>query len=162
MSALRQALDDYLVLRQALGFKLRDAPTLLPQFVAFLEEQQADGIPTAWALQWATPPAMSNPPRGPEACAWSVALRSTKVPSIPGQKFQRRSCYRSAISVVHPISTAKPTSPSALRLPANCLHPRVCGLGPTPPGSGCLPSPGCGSAKWSRSIMTMSISKPVC
>ena len=69
MSALRQALDDYLVLRQALGFKLRDAPTLLPQFVAFLEEQQADGIPTAWALQWATPPRHVQP------AAWARRLR---------------------------------------------------------------------------------------
>jgi len=32
MSPLRHALDDYLALRQALGFKLSETRTLLPQF----------------------------------------------------------------------------------------------------------------------------------
>ena len=36
MSTLRHALDDYLALRHAMGFKLRDAHTLLSQFIAFL------------------------------------------------------------------------------------------------------------------------------
>jgi len=37
MSPLRQALNDYLALRQAMGFKLSEARTQLPQFVEFLE-----------------------------------------------------------------------------------------------------------------------------
>ena len=37
MKTLRQALDDYLTLRQAMGFKLSEARTLLPRFVDFLE-----------------------------------------------------------------------------------------------------------------------------
>lgn len=54
MSTLRQALDDYLALRHAMGFKLHDARTQLPQFVTFLERQGAAFITTAWAVHWAT------------------------------------------------------------------------------------------------------------
>ena len=37
MSSLRQSLHAYLELRQVMGFKVQNACTLLPQFVAFLE-----------------------------------------------------------------------------------------------------------------------------
>ena len=50
MSTLRQALDDYLTLRQAMGFKLPEAHSLLPQFVDFLDYQGATFITTQWAL----------------------------------------------------------------------------------------------------------------
>lgn len=61
MSALRQALDDYLALRQAMGFKLREAHTLLPQYIAFLERHQATFITTERAVQWATQPCHVQP-----------------------------------------------------------------------------------------------------
>lgn len=56
MSALRQTLNDYLALRQAMGFKLSEAQTLLPRFVEFLDRQGATFITTEWAVQWATQP----------------------------------------------------------------------------------------------------------
>ncbi|MDO8477073.1 MAG: tyrosine-type recombinase/integrase [Candidatus Rokubacteria bacterium] len=56
MSALRRDLDDYLVIRRALGFKLARAGLLLADFVAHLEANEADTITTDAALAWATRP----------------------------------------------------------------------------------------------------------
>lgn len=57
MSALDQAVTDYLALRRALGYKLEAHGRLLPQFVAFLEHRHATVITTELALEWATEPA---------------------------------------------------------------------------------------------------------
>lgn len=57
MSALSEAVGDYLALRRALGYKLEAHGRVLPQFVEFLEQRQATVITTALALQWATEPA---------------------------------------------------------------------------------------------------------
>jgi integrase/recombinase XerD len=56
MSALHQAVVDYLEIRRALGYKLRHAGQLLPQFVSFLERQDAAFITTELAVRWATQP----------------------------------------------------------------------------------------------------------
>jgi integrase len=53
MTSLRQALDEYLALRHALGFKLRRTGQALPYFVRFLEGEGADFITTELALRWA-------------------------------------------------------------------------------------------------------------
>lgn len=53
MTNLRQALDGYLALRRALGFKLRHAARALPRFVRFVEDDGADFITTDLALRWA-------------------------------------------------------------------------------------------------------------
>lgn len=57
MSALAEAVADYLALRRALGYKLEAHGRVLPQFVEFLEQRQAAAITTALALEWATEPA---------------------------------------------------------------------------------------------------------
>jgi integrase len=54
---LRQALEDYLSLRRALGFQLANAGRLLDQFVGYLEEHGVDTVTTEQALAWATLPA---------------------------------------------------------------------------------------------------------
>jgi site-specific recombinase XerD len=56
MSPLRLALEDYLVLRRSLGFKLERAAKLLAQFVAFCEDAGADVVTTELALTWAASP----------------------------------------------------------------------------------------------------------
>jgi integrase/recombinase XerD len=61
MSQLRTALDDYLWIRRALGFKLERAGRLLPQFVAYLERSGTRTITTELALAWAKQPADSQP-----------------------------------------------------------------------------------------------------
>ncbi|MGJ7512716.1 tyrosine-type recombinase/integrase [Variovorax sp. GT1P44] len=56
MTALRQALVDYLSLRRALGYKLRRAEKLLHQFIDFLDASGARTITTEHALAWACQP----------------------------------------------------------------------------------------------------------
>lgn len=51
---LRNALEDYLASRRALGFKLDRAHKLLPRFVHYLAETDQDVITTEVAVAWAT------------------------------------------------------------------------------------------------------------
>jgi integrase len=52
MNTLREALQEYLVLRRGLGYKMHDAGLVLPRFVSFMEEHQADYITARLALEW--------------------------------------------------------------------------------------------------------------
>lgn len=61
MCALRTALEEYLALRRALGFKLRLSGRLLHRFVDFAERESATAISTELALRWATQPADAQP-----------------------------------------------------------------------------------------------------
>lgn len=61
MSQLRIAVDDYLRIRRALGFRLERHGRLLPQFVAYLEQAGAETITTALALAWAKQPPDAHP-----------------------------------------------------------------------------------------------------
>lgn len=56
MSALREALADYLRVRRALGFKLRRDEKLLEQFITHLETLGEAHVTTQTALRWATLP----------------------------------------------------------------------------------------------------------
>jgi integrase len=53
MTALRDALADYLTIRRALGYKLREHEWALASFVSFLEHAGASTITTELALRWA-------------------------------------------------------------------------------------------------------------
>ena len=57
MSALRQALADYLTLRRALGYRLVRSEKLLNQFLDHLEDDGAAAITVERALRWARLPA---------------------------------------------------------------------------------------------------------
>ena len=46
MSALQQALDQYLVIRRSLGYELRNVEWILCGFVAFLDSKGASHITT--------------------------------------------------------------------------------------------------------------------
>jgi integrase/recombinase XerD len=72
MKTLRHALEDYLTLRQAMGCKLSEARTLLPQFVDFLDHQGATFITTEWAMEWATQPRHIQP------AGWASRRRSVR------------------------------------------------------------------------------------
>jgi integrase/recombinase XerD len=61
MNTLPQALDEYLALRQAMGFQVRDACSLLGRFIAFLEQQEATYITHELAVHWATEPRAVQP-----------------------------------------------------------------------------------------------------
>jgi integrase/recombinase XerD len=72
MTALRQAAEDYLQLRRALGFKMENAGRLLPQFLDFLESAGAETITTEYAVRWATLPSAANP------VWWGVRLTAVR------------------------------------------------------------------------------------
>jgi integrase len=53
VSAPREALADYIAVRRALGFKLRDYPWLLGDFVGYLEAAGASTVTSELAIAWA-------------------------------------------------------------------------------------------------------------
>ena len=56
MNTLREAVQNYLAMRRALGFKLLLAGNALPDFVTFMEKRRAAHITIRHALQWAQQP----------------------------------------------------------------------------------------------------------
>lgn len=68
MNALHKSLADYLKLRRALGFKLKNTEWCLRGFVDFLEAEGAKHITTELALRWAR-----RPPNG-EPFTWAQRL----------------------------------------------------------------------------------------
>jgi len=56
MNKLREAVQNYLVMRRALGFKLLLAGNALPDFATFMEKRRAVHITLRHALQWAQQP----------------------------------------------------------------------------------------------------------
>jgi len=60
---LREALDDYLLIRRRVGFKLEGDQRILGSFVPFLEQAGAERITTELALRWARMPAGAHPYR---------------------------------------------------------------------------------------------------
>jgi integrase/recombinase XerD len=56
MTKLQKALEEYLAIRRAMGFKLHLAGRLLHRFVEFAEKQKTSFITAKLALEWATQP----------------------------------------------------------------------------------------------------------
>jgi len=56
MNTLHEAMQEYLAMRHALGFKLRDAGPALSDFVSFLKRKRTHHITIRLALQWAQKP----------------------------------------------------------------------------------------------------------
>jgi integrase/recombinase XerD len=50
---LREALEDYVTMRRSLGFKIRDYPWMLGDFVSYMEAAGASTITTELAVAWA-------------------------------------------------------------------------------------------------------------
>jgi integrase/recombinase XerD len=61
MSDLQHALDEYLVMRRALGHELRKDGVQLSRFIQFAEQEGASFITTELALRWAQQPADAQP-----------------------------------------------------------------------------------------------------
>jgi integrase/recombinase XerD len=61
MSRVRGAVEDYLQMRRALGYKLESQGQLLFAFVAYLERAQAATVTIELAVAWATDPAGADP-----------------------------------------------------------------------------------------------------
>ncbi len=101
MSALQDALAQYVAVRRALGTTLVEPASTLVQFVAFLEREGASHITTALAVQWAMAP------QGVQRATWARRLSMvrrfatwlsasdprTEVPPpgvLPGRRRRRR------------------------------------------------------------------------
>lgn len=69
MNSLREAVQEYLALRRALGFKLREAGRGLLDFVTFMEQHRAAYITQPLALTWAQQPVNVQP------AEWARRLR---------------------------------------------------------------------------------------
>ena len=127
MSALRTAVEDYLALRRALGFQLRQAGSALHDFVAFLERAGAGSITTALALQWATQSPKAQPAHWANrlgmlrrfAQYWSATDARTEVPprGLLPHRFRRRAPYLSSEAEIRRLIEAatRLPSPSGLR-----------------------------------------------
>ena len=61
MKTLRQAVNDYLIMRRGLGFKLYHVERDLRSFVSFLQREKAPRITIDLALKWATQPKDVHP-----------------------------------------------------------------------------------------------------
>jgi integrase/recombinase XerD len=61
MMPLRRAIEEYVELRRALGFKVRRMAEKLPNFATFMEQRGAPYITTELALEWATQPVDHKP-----------------------------------------------------------------------------------------------------
>jgi integrase/recombinase XerD len=73
MNTLRQAVDEYIALRQAMGFKLHEESRLLPRFIDFLEDQGEVFITRDLAVRWATQCRAAQP------AEWAKRLRFVRV-----------------------------------------------------------------------------------
>lgn len=72
MTKLRKALEEYLAMRRALGFKLRVTGRLLHRFVEFGAKKKGSYITTKLALEWATQPKHVQPAQ------WANRLRMVR------------------------------------------------------------------------------------
>jgi integrase len=70
MSGLDAALTEYLAIRRALGFELREVAGCLRNFIAFLQAEGASYITTELSLRWATRPAEAQP----STWAWRLSM----------------------------------------------------------------------------------------
>ena len=73
MNTLRQSVEEYIALRQAMGFKLHEESRLLPRFIDFLEHQDEAVITTDLAVRWATQCSAAQP------AEWARRLRFVRV-----------------------------------------------------------------------------------
>jgi integrase len=70
MNTLQQALNEYLDMRRALGFKLHDAGRALVDFVSFMDRHHASHITRPLALAWAKQPAKVGPVEWARRLSW--------------------------------------------------------------------------------------------
>ncbi len=61
MNTLRQAAQEYLIMRRSLGYKLEAAGKSLLAFVTFMEQRRASYITQSLALAWAKQPSNVQP-----------------------------------------------------------------------------------------------------
>lgn len=89
MNELRSALQDYLRVRRALGYKLTETGRLLGQFVAYCEQSGTSTVTTDVAVAWATLPATAH------ASWW-------------GQRLSKVRCFATWLQTLDPATEVPP------------------------------------------------------
>ena len=74
MSALTEALSDYLALRNRLGHKLADAARVLPRFVGWMDATGQSTVTIAAAVQWC----QLQPSTGPDSVIWAHRMTAVR------------------------------------------------------------------------------------
>jgi len=126
MNGLAKAVDDYLSLRRVLGFELRRTAQALPQFVRFVDHEEASFITTELALRWAQEdPEASSVTHADRLAmvrrfaAWrSVEDPRTEIPPVGllPRRYQRPTPYIYSNKEVESIVSSAASLPSATGL----------------------------------------------
>ena len=74
MSALGEALVDYLALRNRLGHQLADAARVLPRFVAWMDATGQSTLTIAAAVEWC----QQLPSAGPDSVIWPHRMTAVR------------------------------------------------------------------------------------
>lgn len=74
MTALAEALSDYLTLRNRLGHKLAESVRLLPRFVAWMDDTGQSTVTVAAALEWC----QQQPSTGPDSVVWPHRMTAVR------------------------------------------------------------------------------------
>ena len=112
MTGIRPAIDDYLAVRRAPGYKLEDPGWLLDDFASFPEAAGAVTVTTGLALAWATLPEDTLP-------SWHAArlrvvrgfARHLQALDPATEAPPRRACWPAATAGPCPTCTPAPRSP---------------------------------------------------
>ncbi len=77
MNTLREALQEYIDLRRGLGYKMHDEGLLLPRFVSFMEDHDAEHISVRPAVEWAQCASV-------QPAEWALSLIAVMEPPMIG------------------------------------------------------------------------------
>jgi len=105
MTTLREAVQEYLSMRRALGFKLQEIGKGLRDFVTFMEKHRASYITSTLALAWAQQPRNVHQHIGHNDSAMCGYLRVIAVRQIHAPRSHRRVCCHSSPRERDPICT---------------------------------------------------------
>lgn len=133
MSTLRPALEEYLQVRRALGYKLREAGAELPRFISFMEERRAEHITARLALEWAQQPTNVQPAEWARRLgyvrgfaryrsAWDSATEVPAAGLLPHRRGRARP-YMYTEQDIGGLLSAALELPTAF--PSTCLRPRI-------------------------------------
>ena len=117
MSLLHQRVNEYLALRRAMGFKLREHGLLLPRFADFVEQSGAATVSVDLMLDWATQPTGVDPFRWRSRL--SVVQRLRPVAACP----RPRHAVAADDAAWVPVLTTHAVSALRRGGPADCLTP---------------------------------------
>src|SRR6516225_6044511 len=145
MSGLQGHVEEYLRLRRAVGFKLKEDERLLGQLVTHVKAAGATTVTSELAISWARLPVGVHPNRWAKRLRIARGFAAYLQRSTRRRRSRRRACFRFAVS-----AAARTCSPS--RTSAGCWRKRGgcatrCARRATRRCSGCWPCPACVSAE---------------